>query len=619
MGDRLRGWWRLRRARLLQLWAVGLVAALLVTAASSLHYLESWQVWTFDMLQQLQGREPPHDVVIIAIDEAAFEGLGRRNPISRRYLARVVRGLQKSGAAVVGIDITFTTPTASPEDAALAGAIREFSDEGLSRVVLLGPLGPGAVPLGTLTLGPSVMLASPAVPADPDGVIRRIDPVLSGAGGRPAPTLALAVVARLAGLEPPALEEALATGQPLALPRLQSTGLVSSGTPPVAARAGVEWPINYVGPTGTFTLIPSDVVAALGDPDGQPATDNPLRGRIALVGGTFADSRDYYVTPHGMMSGVEIHANVVHMLTTRRFIRPSGWGVGLAINVLVVLVAGVVLIALRPLVGTLVCMVGSVVIGVPAALVAFDRGGYWIDFVLPVVATSLMGLGSDALDRRRFRDSFARYLSRDVMAKVLSDAPSLRGEHREVSILFSDLRGFTTLSEQMEPERIAAHLNEYFDAMTTAIFAHRGMINDFVGDAVMAVFGAPIDDPEHAVNALQSALAMDRALEALNARWQAAGLPSLRMGIGIHTGSVFAGNVGGRDRMKYTVIGDPVNVASRVEGLNKELGTTVLITEETLAAIGERVRVRDCGPIAVKGRVEKVRVFEVLTDGRAGS
>jgi adenylate cyclase len=619
MGDRLRGWWRLRRARLLQLWAVGLVAALLVTAASSLHYLESWQVWTFDMLQQLQGREPPHDVVIIAIDEAAFEGLGRRNPISRRYLARVVRGLQKSGAAVVGIDITFTTPTASPEDAALAGAIREFSDEGLSRVVLLGPLGPGAVPLGTLTLGPSVMLASPAVPADPDGVIRRIDPVLSGAGGRPAPTLALAVVARLAGLEPPALEEALATGQPLALPRLQPTGLVSSGTPPVTARAGVEWPINYVGPTGTFTLIPSDVVAALGDPDGQPATDNPLRGRIALVGGTFADSRDYYVTPHGMMSGVEIHANVVHMLTTRRFIRPSGWGVGLAINVLVVLVAGVVLIALRPLVGTLVCMVGSVVIGVPAALVAFDRGGYWIDFVLPVVATSLMGLGSDALDRRRFRDSFARYLSRDVMAKVLSDAPSLRGEHREVSILFSDLRGFTTLSEQMEPERIAAHLNEYFDAMTTAIFAHRGMINDFVGDAVMAVFGAPIDDPEHAVNALQSALAMDRALEALNARWQAAGLPSLRMGIGIHTGSVFAGNVGGRDRMKYTVIGDPVNVASRVEGLNKELGTTVLITEETLAAIGERVRVRDCGPIAVKGRVEKVRVFEVLTDGRAGS
>jgi adenylate cyclase len=574
----------------------------------------------FHLLQQMQGHQPPHDVVLIAIDEAAFEGLGRRNPISRRYLARVVRGLQKSGAAVVGIDITFTTPTASPDDAALAGAIREFSDHGLSRVVLLGPLGPGAVPLGTATLGPSVMLASPAVPADADGLIRRIDPVLSGPEGRPAPTLALAVVARLAGLDSATLEEALATGQPLALPRLQAdAGLVPSGPPPVTARAGVEWPINYVGPSGSFTPIPSDVVAAIGDADGDAAADNPLRGRIALVGGTFADSRDYYPTPHGLMSGVEIHANVVHMLTTRRFIRPSGWGVGLAINVLVVLAASVVLVSLRPLLGTVVCVAGAFVIGVPAAVLAFDRGGYWIDFVLPVLATSLMGLGSDALDRRRFRDSFARYLSRDVMAKVLSDAPSLRGEHREVSILFSDLRGFTTLSERMQPEQIAAHLNEYFEAMTAAIFAHRGMINDFVGDAVMAVFGAPVDDADHAWNALQSALAMNRALAALNERWQAAGLPSLRMGIGIHTGPVFAGNVGGRERIKYTVIGDPVNVASRVEGLNKELGTTVLITEETLAAIGDRVRVRDCGPIAVKGRVEKVRVFEVLTDGRTGS
>jgi adenylate cyclase len=290
--------------------------------------------------------------------------------------------------------------------------------------------------------------------------------------------------------------------------------------------------------------------------------------------------------------------------------------VGLAINGAVVLVAGVVLVSLRPWLGAVVCVAGAFVVGVPAALVALEQGGYWIDFVLPVGATALMGVGADALARRRVRDSFARYLSRDVLARVLADAPSLRGEHRTVSILFSDLRGFTTLSEQMEPERIAAHLNEYFGAMTAAIFAHRGMINDFVGDAVMAVFGAPMDDAEHGWNAVQSAVAMDRALEALNRRWEAAGLPPLRMGIGIHTGAVFAGNVGGRDRIKYTVIGDPVNVASRVEGLNKDLGTTILITEETLAEIGDRMRVRDCGPVAVKGRVEKVRVFEVLTDGR---
>ena len=591
-----------------------------MSIASSLGYLEAWQVRGLDLLQKLQGHQPPHDVVIVAVDEDAFEGLGRRQPISRRYLARVVRGLQKSGAAVVGIDVTFATPSASPEDAALAGAIRDFADGALSRVVVLGPLSPGAVPLGAASLGSSVLVATPAVPLDRDGFVRRVDPVLPGPSGRPAPTLGLAVLARLGGLHAGALEEAMAEGRPLSLPRLQSgSRLALTGVPPVVATAGLEWPINYVGPAGSFLTLSSDVVAALGDSNQEPAADNPLRGRIVLIGGTFADSRDFYPTPHGLMSGVEVHANVVHMLTTRRFIRPSSWLVGLALNVFVVLVAGVVLVVLRPPLGTLVTVAGAFVVGVPAALLAFDRGGYWIDFVLPVLATSMMGRGGEALERRRLRHSFARYLSRDVLARVLADAPSLRGEHRTVSILFSDLRGFTTLSEQMEPERIAAHLNEYFDAMTAAIFAHRGMVNDFVGDAVMAVFGAPVDDPEHAWHAVQSAVAMDAALETLNQRWAAAGLPSLRMGIGIHTGSVFAGNVGGRDRIKYTVIGDPVNVASRVEGLNKDLGTTILVTEEALAVVGDRVRVRDCGPVAVKGRVEKVRVFEVLTDGRAGA
>jgi adenylate cyclase len=597
---------------------VGLVVALLVSAASGLGYLEAVQRHAFDLLQLLQGSEPPLDVVVIAVDDLAFAGLERRNPIPRSYLARVVRGLARSGVAVVGIDVTLTTPTTPADDAALAEAIREFADNGLSRVVVLGPLGDDGGRLGAAALGASVVVASPDVPSDPDNVIRRVDPVVSGPTGGSAPTLGLAVLARLAGLDGRGLAEALDARRPLPLPRLMpDRGLTPSGTPPIVAHAGLEWPINFVGKAGTFLTIGSDTLARIGDGE-EPA--DALRGRIALLGGTFVESRDYYMTPLGSMAGVEIHANVVHMLTTRRFIQPSSWLAGLAVNALVVLVAGVVLTALRPLPGTLVCVAGAVVLGVPAAVLAFERGGYWIDFVLPVLAASLTGIGSDALDRRRVRDSFARYLSRDVMARVLADAPSLRGEHRTVSILFSDLRGFTTLSERMAPERIAAHLNEYFGAMTTAIFAHRGMINDFVGDAVMAVFGAPVDDTEHGWNAVQSAVAMDRALTALNQRWAVAGLPPLRMGIGIHTGAVFAGNVGGRDRIKYTVIGDPVNVASRVEGLNKDLGTTILITEETLAEVGDRVRVRDCGPVAVKGRVEKVRVFEVLTDdGRAGA
>jgi adenylate cyclase len=138
------------------------------------------------------------------------------------------------------------------------------------------------------------------------------------------------------------------------------------------------------------------------------------------------------------------------------------------------------------------------------------------------------------------------------------------------------------------------------------------MVNDFVGDGIVAFFGAPLADPEHALNAVRSAAEMDRALAALNARWGAGGLVELRMGIGVHTGQVFVGNIGGAARVKYTVVGDPVNLASRVEGLNKELGTTILITEETRAAVGDLVDVKDRGLMTVKGRVQPVHVYELL-------
>jgi adenylate cyclase len=619
---RLARWWRARRRRLLQLWAVGLASSLLVTALSALGFLEGWQARALDLLQGIRGKQHPTDVVIVAIDDAAFDRLKGVQPLPRDYLARLVRGLQRSGAAVVGFDVTFGSPTTEASDRALAQAMLDFADDGTSRVVVAGPLVPGSGPMGEPALIRAVIQGSPIVPQDADGIVRRVDPLVSGPGGEaPRPVLGLAVAARLGGLDPERLAAAIAAGVPLPIPLSRPGGrFQTDDAPPVRVAPGMEWTINYVGGAASFFTIPSDVVAALADPDAPVAENNILRGRVVLIGGTWSGSRDDYPTPHGRMPGVEVHANVVHMLAARRFIQPSSWGWGLTVDALVVLVAGLVLQATRPLTGTLACVAGAVLIGVPASYYAFDRGGYWVDFVLPVLATCVMGFGTDLLARRRIRDSFSRYISRDVMEHVLADAPSLRGERREISVLFSDLRGFTTLSEKMEPEAMAAHLNEYFDAMTAAIFAHRGTINDFIGDAVMALFGAPVHDRDHALHAVQSAVAMDRALAALNARWEAAGLPRLEMGIGVHTGQVFAGNVGGTDRIKYTVIGDVVNVGSRVEGLNKDLGTTILVTEEALAAVGDRVKVRDCGPQKVKGRVEKVRVYEVLAvepDGRA--
>jgi len=599
-------WWRARRGRLLRLWAAGVLASVLVTAASAMGYLEALQTRALDLVLWLQGPRRPAGVVLVAVDDAAFERLGRVQPLSREYLARVVRGAVRAGAAVVGLDVTLGGATRPGDDAAIARAVLEADPRPPSRVVLVetGPDGP----LSSPALRGLVFQASSSVPVDGDGVVRHVALAVPGLD-RPAPALALAVAARLAGLDPAALDRAFQAGA-VPLPAWPPGGADS----PVEVQTGALQRINFVGPPGTFLTIPSDPVAALADGEAAVAPDNPLRDRVVLVGATFRDSRDVHPTPHGPMPGVEVHANVVHMLLTRSFVRPAGWTAALAVQLGVVALAAPVFLALRPLAGLLVCAAGALVLALPASRLALGAGGYWVDFVLPVLATCGLGVAADVSERRRVRAAFDRYVSPAIGRRIRADAAGLQGEHREVSILFSDLRGFTTLSERLPAREVAARLNEYFPAMTEAIFARGGTINDFIGDAVMAIFGAPLDDPEHAQHAVSSAAAMVRALEALNRRWAAAGLPPLRMGIGIHSGSVFAGNVGGRDRMKYTVVGDTVNVASRVEGLNKDLGTTILITEETYARLAPRVQAEDRGEVAVKGRTRPVRVYAVRAD-----
>jgi adenylate cyclase len=564
-------WWRQRRARLLQLWAVGLVAACAVTGASAMGYLESLQARALDLLIYLQSPRQPSGLVIVAVDDTAFDALGRRQPLPRDYLARVLRGVTRAGAAAVGFDISLHTAGAPEADDALARAIVEFAGRGEHRFVVAGTSLPERGPLADPGLARLVVTSAPDVPVDPDAVVRR---AVFRIGRAPAFAAAVANV-------------------PL-------------------ADSWAVYRINFIGPAGSFLAIPSDAVAAIGDLGVDIAGDNPLRGRIVLVGGTFADGRDVHRTPFGLMPGVEIQANIVHMLATGSFVRPAGWLASFAVQLVAVLLAGLVMVAMRPLWGTAVCFAGALIVGVPASYLAFSRGGYWVDFLLPVAVTSVLGIGADVLARRRLRDALGRYVSPEIAARVERNPQSLAGERRQVSILFSDLRGFTTLSERMAPEQMAARLTEYFDAMTAAIFARRGMVNDFIGDAILAVFGAPLDDPEHARHAIESALAMGETLAALNRRWQAEGLPPLRMGLGIHTGEVFAGNVGRAGKVKYAVVGDTVNLASRVEGLNKELGTTMLVTEAAYRAARLDLEVNDRGPISVKGREEPVRVFEVL-------
>ncbi len=608
-----------RLRRFFQLWVTGAVVAAAVTGASAIGWLEPLQVRTLDLIQHLGGQRFPPEVVIVAIDDAAFETLGARQPIPRAYLASVLRGLDRSGAAVVGLDIALSVATAPEDDALLARAIGDLAGRPgrPARVVLVDARRPESGPLANPALLAALPRGSDRVPIDDDGVIRRVAVLVPHQGRMPMPAFALAVLAQLgAGDALPAPHAAASGAVPedlAAYPHWGAEGWAATGGPSVPLREGDLWRINFVGPGGSFLTIPSDALAELGQPGAPPvAEDNPLRGRTVLVGATFGESRDFFQTPVGRLAGVEVHANVLHMLATRSLVRPAGWAAALGIQIGVVGVAALCLTWLGPLAGTLAALALTLALGVPASYLAFHGGGYAADFLLPALATCLTGIAAQALARRRFRDTFGRYVGRDVMSQVLAENPTLQADRREVSVLISDLRGFTTLSEALPAEQVAAHLNEYFPAMIDAIFAERGMVNDFIGDGILAVFGAPLPDGDHAWRAARAAVAMQAALERLNREWVARGIPTLRMGIGIHTGVVFAGNVGGPSRIKYTVVGDTVNVTARLEGLNKELGTTTLITAEVEKALGDRVETRYRGEAPVKGRAEPLRVYELL-------
>ena len=209
---------------------------------------------------------------------------------------------------------------------------------------------------------------------------------------------------------------------------------------------------------------------------------------------------------------------------------------------------------------------------------------------------------------------FGQYVSKDVYEQLVANPALARlgGQRREMTVLFSDIRGFTTVSERGQPEEIVGMLNEYFTRMVDLVFAHKGTLDKFVGDMVMALFGAPLDDPDHADHAVEAALDMIAALAELNTRWKSEGRAELDIGIGINTGAMIAGNIGSDAIMSYTVIGDAVNLGSRLESLNKQYGTRIIISDATRARLSRPYQLRPLGDVVVKGKTQPVAIFEVV-------
>jgi len=309
---------------------------------------------------------------------------------------------------------------------------------------------------------------------------------------------------------------------------------------------------------------------------------------------------------------VEIHAHMVNTLLSRRTLLPPPWYLNVGLLTLVCLTISLLSLWLRPL---WLALVGLVLVGglAAASYEAYTRGGYWLDFLAPLIGMLVYLQGGHMLRRRRLRSAFGQYVSPEIMDRVQRIGTRLGGEVRRVTVLMSDLRGFTTMSERLPPEVVSEMMNEYFTAMVDVILAHRGLVQDFIGDAIMAVYGAPLDDPDHCWHAAHTAVAMHAALEGLNRRWEAESRGPLAMGIAVHTGEAFAGTLGAPRKKKYAVLGDTVNTTSRIEGLNSDLGTGILISGAVLAVLKDRVVVRDRGSVTVKGRRQPVEIYELTS------
>jgi adenylate cyclase len=267
----------------------------------------------------------------------------------------------------------------------------------------------------------------------------------------------------------------------------------------------------------------------------------------------------------------------------------------------------------------LALLVGGIYFALACAL--FRWQNLWVPLAGPVISgvfaftgSTLTRYATEGREKRRYRRTLTKYLSPQLVETIMQDFSweSLRAEKRTLTVLFSDIRGFTSISEKLAPEAVVRTLNEHLNMMVSIIFKHGGTLDKFVGDCVMAFWGAPLPQPNHAERAARAALEMIEGLEKLNQKWQSEGRPILKIGVGINTGEMLFGNIGSEQRMDFTVIGDSVNLGSRLESSTKELQASIVISDATYQWIRDQAEVRPLGEISVKGKEHKIVVYELL-------
>ncbi|HVE68095.1 MAG TPA: adenylate/guanylate cyclase domain-containing protein [Solirubrobacteraceae bacterium] len=567
---------RARRQRLRTglLVATGLAAGALGAAAWATDAFEALEVRTVDARFDVRGAERPSpEVVVVGLDEQSLADLDRRPPLPRSLHARVIDRLRRDGARVIAYDFEFNDPTAAAEDNALIEATRRAGNVVLatSRIDARGRTqvfgGAEGLAFARARVGSTVL----------DSIAGRVYRFSDTDRGIPS--------------------------FPVAAVRRAGRAVENGGF-----EDGEAW-IDYAGPPGTYASRPFSRVLA---GRFRPGT---FRGKIVVVGSTAPVLKDLVDTPPGdSMPGPELNANAIATVLDGFPLGEAPGGLGL---LLVALLGIVVPAAAVPLRGLRWLPVPLLALGLYLAAVQLAFGGGTILPVVPALIALAAGtLGTLAVayatelrDRRRLRETFGRFVPPAVVDEVVAQADEdlrLTGRRCEGTVLFSDLRGFTSCAEKLAAEQVIELLNRYLTEMSEAILDAGGTVVSYMGDGIMAVFGAPLDQDDHADRALRAAREMlDVRLPRFNAWARDFGLSEgFAMGIGICSGPVMSGNVGSARRLEYTAVGDTTNTASRLEAMTKEQGVPVLISDATRAGLrgGGAEDLGAVGELAVRGR-----------------
>ena len=648
---------------------IGLLAAAFTLSLSWTGTLEKAELAAYDwrIRQAATPSSISKDIVLVEINETSIRDLAPfvgRWPWPRVVFSWLVNFLNRGQARVIAIDFTFAEPDgtlgsliggtewpAATSDAEFAAAIRRSRASVLladaryqgteadqanlpadwtakTMPFRLGSAidAPGIVlPPFPALLDAATLLGHNYLPLDADGTARRMLPfVRQGEHFMPSLGIGAALLGGGFSGEEVVLEPGTIRVRDRHMPLVAAR--LSDG------RTQLSTLINYQAPfladgARPFTSFEARHLLASEEQlqnDQAPLVDPAaFKDKIVFVGLASSGLVDVFSTPFGVdkgnMPGIQLHATMADNLLSNRFIRPAADRV----RVGSVIAAGLLVGLLAALLSFTPAAVGTL-IGVSGwtwfSLLWF-RGGVWLNMAQPIVTMGAALFAGTAYqyfvegrEKRIVKTLFGRYVSRDVYKQLIEnpDLAELGGRRREMTVLFSDIRGFTTVTEKGEPEALVAQLNEYFSRMVEVVFRHHGTVDKFVGDMVMALFGAPLDDAEHAEHALAAAVDMVSALRELNRKWASEGKVQLDIGIGVNSGEMIAGNIGSSSIMSYTVIGDNVNLGARLESLNKDYHTRIIISDATRERLRTEYTLRPLGDVTVKGKSRAVSIYEVV-------